>query len=66
MDVLEANLLAIEQAIALRVENIRMREQAWAYVEQSRVLAQQLVVVRNQPRGTSPVKHARLHLTASG
>ncbi|TGS09478.1 hypothetical protein EN852_030900 [Mesorhizobium sp. M2E.F.Ca.ET.209.01.1.1] len=59
MDVLEANLLAIEQAIALRFENIRMREQAWAYVEQSRVLAQQLAVIRSQPPATSPVKHAR-------
>ncbi|PBC07195.1 hypothetical protein [Mesorhizobium sp. WSM3859] len=66
MDVLEANLLAIERAIALRVENIRMREQTWAFVEQSRFLAQQLVMVRSQPPGTSPVERARLHLIDGG
>ncbi|CDX31806.1 hypothetical protein MPLA_1530026 [Mesorhizobium sp. ORS 3359] len=49
MDVFDANSLVIERAKALRAENSRMRELAWAYVEQSRALARQLAAVRNQP-----------------
>ncbi|WP_292227866.1 hypothetical protein, partial [Mesorhizobium sp.] len=54
MDVFDANSLVIERAKALRAENSRMRELAWAYVEQSRALAQQLAAIRNQSSRALP------------
>ncbi|MGT2468594.1 hypothetical protein ACVOMV_33265 [Mesorhizobium atlanticum] len=61
MDVFDANSLVIEQAKALRAENSRMRELAWAYVEQSRVLARQLAAIRNQS-GDSAMRQTKTAL----
>ncbi|RWH68124.1 hypothetical protein [Mesorhizobium sp.] len=62
MDVFDTNSLVIEQAKALRAENSRMRELAWAYVEQSRVLARHLAAIRNQSGRALP-KMGDGHLT---
>ncbi|TIV67700.1 MAG: hypothetical protein E5V86_03805 [Mesorhizobium sp.] len=55
MDIFDANSLVIERAKALRSENSRMRELAWAYVEQSKALARQLAAVRDQSRRALPM-----------
>ncbi|WP_292279952.1 hypothetical protein [Mesorhizobium sp.] len=55
MDIFDANSLVIARAKALRSENSRMRELAWAHVEQSRALAQQLAAIRNQSNRALPM-----------